>query len=57
MGTVRIIVTPDDIGRKFYVQVQKRFLFIKYWKTASKHDVLKYAKEMKELIEKGGVEA
>ena len=57
MGTVRIIVTPDDIGRKFYVQVQKRFLFIKYWKTVSKHDVLKYAKEMKALIDKGEVEA
>lgn len=57
MGTVRIIVTPDDIGRKFYVQVQKEFMFIKYWKTVSKHDVLKYAKDMKELIDKGEVEA
>lgn len=57
MGTVRIIVTPDDIGRKFYVQVQKEFMFIKYWKTVSKHDVLKYAKEMKALIDKGEVEA
>ena len=57
MGTVRIIVKPSKFGRVFSVQIQKRFMFIEYWKLVSTHEHLIQAKEMKALIDKGEVEA
>lgn len=56
MGTVRIIVKPNIFGRVFSIQIQKRFMFIKYWKLVSTHEHLIQAKKMKALINKGEVE-